>query len=59
MKRQSEKAKEWSGRNAVIMKPEGKEGVDYVSARGPCQPAEQREEPQLVTAFSWGGDTVC
>lgn len=54
MEKQNEKVKEWSGRNTVIMKPAGKEGIDYVAARGPCQRAVQGEEPELVTALSWG-----
>lgn len=59
MERQNEKVKEWSGRNTVIMKAAGKEGIDYVAAGGPCQPAVQGEESELVIALSWGSDTVC
>lgn len=59
MERPNEKVKECSGRNTVTMKPVGKEGIDYVAARDPCQPAAQGEDSELVTALSWGGDTVC
>lgn len=59
MERQNETVKESSGRNTDIMKPAGKERTDYVATRGPCQSAVQGEEPELVTALSWGGDTLC